>query len=266
MDPYLESGLWTGFHTKLIAAIDSELNRLLPDRFVADCEVRQELTVVDRSSPGETFGESASRTIRPDVYVADRGERFDASTPVALIDDAIEIEWEAEPVDVPYVVLIDCENQRVVTEIELLSPSNKAAGPNRDAFLQKKQTLLMSDVSFVEIDLLIRGARAVDPPERAAEVYRVSKERPYVVSVYPAWIRSPRVRSLCDLRRLDERLPTVAVPLVEDTPPVPLDLQSALTNVYDASRYDKKINYAASPPVTLPPSLATQAAPFAAVS
>ena len=46
---------------------------------------------------------------------------------------------------------------QVITVIELLSPKNKRSGEGRNAYLHKRQQILMSQTHFVEIDLLRSG-------------------------------------------------------------------------------------------------------------
>jgi hypothetical protein len=53
----------------------------------------------------------------------------------------------------------DRRDRRVVTAIEILSPTNKASGPNRDSYLAKRRELLGSTTHFVEIDLRRGGQR-----------------------------------------------------------------------------------------------------------
>jgi len=55
----------------------------------------------------------------------------------------------------------DCDNRQLVTVLELLSPSNKRPGPDREQYLAKRQQLLASSVHLVELDLL-RVVRAYD--------------------------------------------------------------------------------------------------------
>ena len=49
-----------------------------------------------------------------------------------------------------------------------------------------------------------------------------------------------------------DRLPPVPVPLLPGDADMLLDLQQALTNVYDLSRYDLAIDYSAPPDISLP--------------
>jgi hypothetical protein len=48
---------------------------------------------------------------------------------------------------------------------------------------------------------------------------------------------------------LREPLPTIAVPLVDALPDVPLDLQAAFATVYDRFGYDLVVDYGVDPPL-----------------
>jgi hypothetical protein len=52
---------------------------------------------------------------------------------------------------------------------------------------------------------------------------------------------------------LEDPLPIVSVPLRDGDPDVVLDLQLALTTVYDAFRLDLTVNYQKPPQTPLPP-------------
>ncbi len=65
-----------------------------------------------------------------------------------------------------YIEILDRESgMRVVTVIELVSPSNKYAGPGRDKYVAKQQEVLQSDSNLVEIDLLRFGPHVLAVPE-----------------------------------------------------------------------------------------------------
>ena len=55
---------------------------------------------------------------------------------------------------VRYLEVRDREGRDLVTVIELLSPSNKRAGDDRESYLKKRSELLRSPAHLVEIDLL----------------------------------------------------------------------------------------------------------------
>jgi hypothetical protein len=84
----------------------------------------------------------------PERYLVRAGER----SYVVVVEDEhreafVEI-YEATP------------EQRLVTSIEILSPSNKRPRtPGYDLYLRKRQSLLLGDANLVEIDLLRGGSR-----------------------------------------------------------------------------------------------------------
>jgi hypothetical protein len=147
---------------------------------------------------------------------------------------------EVEPVEVhePYVEIRDRhQGMRVVTVIEVVSPSNKAAGEGRRSYQAKQQETLASESHLVEIDLLRRGRHMVAVPEGRV---RALGAFDYLVSVN----RTPwRKRFEVYLRGLRDRLPRVRVPLADPDADVPLDIQAALGQVYDDGDYALRMRY-----------------------
>jgi hypothetical protein len=141
-------------------------------------------------------------------------------------------------IDVPltadqYLTIRERQSLRVVTVIELLSPTNKQ-GKGRQEYLRKRTEILESRSHLVEIDLLRGGVRLpttepLPPGDCIAFVCR--QERLPDADVY-AW----------PLRR---RLPPVPIPLGEGDADVLLDLQQAFTAVYDRAGYDLLLDYEA---------------------
>ena len=256
MDPYLEQpGLWTSFHSRLIARIAESLNERLPEGYAADVEVRYEVSISPPAasvSPG--FAADASVT----------QQRPEAATAVAdqlAIDVGIRTELTPLQTRVWFANVSDVSDGRAVTTIELLSPANKRASRDRDAFLKKKAFLLASDVSYVESDLLVSGLRAVECDDADA-VDATNATTPYVVAVYPGWERDPVPNATCYPRRLDEPLPAIGVPVAPAIPPVALSLQNATTATYDTDRSRSRIDYSQPPPGKLSPAFVEQARQF----
>jgi hypothetical protein len=73
------------------------------------------------------------------------------------IADAVEIER------IGHLTIRDRDGNDLICVIELLSPTNKYAGPDREQYLGKRREFLRSRAHFVEIDLLRGGPRM--PPE-----------------------------------------------------------------------------------------------------
>lgn len=130
---------------------------------------------------------------------------------------------------VSFVEIRDRDGWQLVTVIELLSPANMYAGPDREQYLAKRRELQGSTAHLVEIDLLRGGPRM--PMEGLPEcdycvlVSRV-EERP-VAGLWPIRLRDP--------------LPLVRIPLRPPHADAYLNLQELLHRVYDAAGYEDYI-------------------------
>jgi hypothetical protein len=237
MDPYLEdSRLWTGVHSSLITYIRDALQRTLPPRYVAAVEER-------------VYLEGPERGVRPDVTVRRvwRGGEGSAFA-VAESDSMVEVWAPAEPAREGYVTILDLmTGQRIVTVIEVVSPSNKYRGPGRDSYLAKQQQVLASDAHLVEIDPLRHGEHVLCIPE-----YKARERGHYDLLVCVNRAHGPRDRYEIYPRRLAERLPRVRIPLADADLDVVLDVQAVLDQAYEAGRYGARIDYgkACDPPLT----------------
>ena len=61
-----------------------------------------------------------------------------------------------------YLEIVDrYRDERVVTVIEILSPTNKSLGAGREAYLEKQEATLRSEAHLVEIDVLRTGSATV---------------------------------------------------------------------------------------------------------
>ncbi len=138
-----------------------------------------------------------------------------------------------------YVEIRDRESRKLITVIELLSPSNKSPGGDRDLYLSKRRRLIHSGVNLVEIDLLRGGLR---PPVEAIP------DCDYCIMVARAeeW---PRV-GLWPLR-LRDPLPVIPIPLRSSDPNAKVDLKALLDRIYDAAGYEEYL-YTAQPDPALP--------------
>ena len=149
MDPYLESlHLWPGVHSRLIVYIADILRPLLRPRYLASIEER-------------VYLESPGRDVVPDVRVHHhRPEAARAAVAVLEADAPVVIRTPPRDAHETFVAVLDRQSgERVVTVIEVLSPTNKYAGPGRASYLAKQEELLRGPVHLVEIDLLRGAAR-----------------------------------------------------------------------------------------------------------
>lgn len=227
MDPYVEaSDRWGGFHLCMVTAMRAQLNVGLPQRFVAD--VGEYVWIQERHA------RKRRRALAPDVYVAEQVGRGQSATVVAVAAAPRTIELPTvERKKRGYVRIVDRETRLVVTAIELLSPANKAAGDDREAYLRKRKEYIADRVSLVEIDLLRGGQRLPlsDPPPEIGDYY---------VMRCRAW-QHPRADFWTFTVR--EPIPAVPIPLTEDVEPAPLDLRSCIDRVYDEGRYATELHY-----------------------
>lgn len=237
MDPYLEvPPFWRGLHNTLIPFIASDLNTDLPPGFAAYTEERLYVVPLDQEIISDVLvtQRPAERSRRGSAAVADRADppNFLTVHPHTERELFIEIRAGRDP-------------KRVVAIIEILSPSNKAAGSvGRQEYREKQRDVLAGDIHLLEIDLLRQGAHTVAIPrapllERGTWDYLVSLSRSERRSTFAYWTISVR-----------EHLPRVLVPLTEGYEDVVLDLQSVFDRAYDAGPYRREVDYSAD---LLPP-------------
>jgi len=237
MDPFLEEpARWSGVHARLINAISDRLADLIAPNFFVEIEQRIYITTLD---------DPDKRPIVPDVYVT-TGQRpqQQATATAGTIAEPTLIEpiYDLEIRD-RYIDILDAQNREVVTTLELLSPFNKKVGtPGREAFLNKRKTVLGSKVHWIEIDLLRAGERPSEVNGRS-DYYALLK-RGGAPGPFAVWF--------IDLR---DRLPVMAVPLRPPFEDVPLDLQAAFDQIYERAYYADSLDYTRSIPLPpLPPA------------
>lgn len=230
MDPYLEQPeLWSDVHNGLIAALRDDLSpRLRPNYYVALEERtyleepgelvlvgRPDLTVVapDRERPGAP--QASQRSSTPTIEV-------ELPIGAQVRETLLEIRTAGEG--------------HVVTVVELLSPGNKRSGTGRRIYLEKRELVLSTHTSLVEIDLLRAGEPMPTLGPRVSSDYGILVSRGYrrpKADLIPFSLRDP--------------IPTFPVPLRrgEDEPTV--NLGNILHALYDRASYDLRIDYAREP-------------------
>ena len=153
MNPYMEQeSVWHDFHENFLPMAAGN-----PQRPGTPSLLRQNRRAHVR--PRTRPGRAASRR-RGDLWVApltpERGsggttELLEAPGEVGI--PQIDVEGQS------FLEIRDRDTRQLITVVELLSPSNKYRGPDREQYLGKTRQLLQSNVHFVEIDLL-RGRPA----------------------------------------------------------------------------------------------------------
>jgi hypothetical protein len=234
MNPFLEQGdVWHDFHERFLPLAAESIGAQVQPDFV----VRIDEHVYVREtplSPGWLLG-------RPDLSVAQRRKPSAQTMGVAVIEAPARIRLPA--VDLQrenFLEIRDRRSRELVCVVELLSPSNKGAGPDREQYLAKRGQILASSAHLVEIDLL-RGGDPMPSEERPRCPYSVmvsrAEDRPFA-EFWPLALSAP--------------LPVVSIPLRAPHLDARLDLQDILHRIYDAAGYRYDIYDGTPSPVLRP--------------
>jgi Protein of unknown function (DUF4058) len=229
MNPYLEQEeCWQDFHQSFIPLVRALLAEQVRPAYVVKVEEHlfiHELSAEERRLLGRADVSLAARQASAAPHAA--AAILDAPS-YARLPVAVDVEQHS------YLEIRDRRNRELITVIELLSPSNKRLGPDREQYLGKRLQFLHSSVHLVEIDLLRGGPRLpVDELEECDYYALVSRwqDRPRT-AVWPIHLR--------------DRLPVLPIPLRAPDPNAQLDLQAVLHRLYDEAGYADYI-YAGAP-------------------
>lgn len=239
MDPYLENpALWAGVHDGLIYTLSVELNACLPEGYYSR---RQARLYVARDE----------RDIVPDVAAFHQQEfgsyssgRTKVLAPHRENSLPITLKLEKEEISEAFIEIRHKESlDKVITVIEVLSPSNKARGSAGYREYRKKQKEIMaSSINLIEIDLLRYGSHVVAPPQESIVNrygtwdYLISLSRWQDRTEFQLWLLTAR-----------QQLPEILVPLLPEDEDVSIDLQAAFNRFYEEDRYDISVSYEGDP-------------------
>jgi hypothetical protein len=229
MDPYLEGPLWTTVHSNLTEEIARQLAPKVRPKYVPVSNQRIVLATPDRT-------ELPPYRV-PDVGLLSPDPGGRTSSGAAVVSAPLVLE-ALTPIPIPQttVEIRDVAGRRLVTAIEVLSPTNKR-GDGRREYERKRRQLLRSTAHLMEVDLIRVGRRfpvARELPPVPYFVFLSRARRRGQIEVWPIGIEQP--------------LPPVPVPLLPEDPDVSLDLQAALTEVYNLFGYDDLLDYSRPPP------------------
>lgn len=232
MNPYLESPeLWRSVHNRLIVAIADWLTPQLLPRYLVDIEQRiYQISGEDAlliGIPDVTIQRTSTPRTESDSNVAV------AAPPSKSLKVTIPLPLELKET---YLQVVEIENKKVVTVIEVLSPTNKRPGKGREMYETKRENVFNSRTHMVEIDLL----RSYQP----LPVFGNDIEGSYRILVSRA-----NQKPLGDLYlfNLPDMIPQFPLPLRPDDAEPIVDLQALLNGVYDRAAYDFRIDYTAEP-------------------
>jgi hypothetical protein len=155
MNPYLEQDdAWHDFHERFIPFVATLLGGQLRPRYIV--KIDEHIYV------HELADESRRWVGRADVSLG-RGSPESAHEPAAgtaagLLEAPARVRLPAVDRErLSYVEIRDRRDRELVTVVELLSPSNKYVGPDREQYLAKRWEIINGPAHLVEIDLLRGG-------------------------------------------------------------------------------------------------------------
>jgi hypothetical protein len=154
MNPYLEQErAWDDFHESFMPAARDAIAAQVRPHFIA--KINEHLFIRELpEGPRHLAGRSDVSVTRPPFAPAAEVVSSTAvEAPAKVRLPAVEVQR------LSFIEIRDRDGWQRVTVIELLSPANKYAGPDREQYLAKRRELLASPVHFVEIDLLRGGPR-----------------------------------------------------------------------------------------------------------
>lgn len=224
MNPWLEQDdVWQDFHQSLIPILREIIADQVRPKYLVKIDEHLYLHELPEGERG-LLG-------RGDVTVADHyAAESKSPTGTSIAAPAYgRLPVVTDALRQSYLEIRDRQSRELVTVLEVLSPTNKRSGPDREQFLAKRRGLMQSPVHYVEFDLLRGGPRMpVDnlPPCDYYALVSLARERPRV-GIWPIRLRDP--------------MPKVPIPLRDPDPPVHVDLQEALNRVYDAAGYEDYI-------------------------
>ena len=239
MNPYLEHRhIWPDFHNDLIAQMRTVLGPRLPARYRIALQQRVEVATPSGAPLDLAF-------MIPDALVTDEPPN-QASPPAAsaavavatspVEDYAIRVRMPRD-VKVTWLRVEAMPDQKLVTIIEVLSPTNKAPGRERQRYERKREVIVGSGANLVEIDLLRGGEpMPLETPPPASD-YRIlvcrGWQRPSAL-LYPFNVRQP--------------IPPFILPLLPEDEPLTVDLGPIINAMHHTARYGQVARYDGPPP------------------
>ncbi len=233
MDPYLENpSLWSDVHNSLIAAIRDAASPLVAPAYYIALERRAYLLQPD----------DIVLVGRPDLAVV-QGRVPAGLAPQPVYQGVLEVDVPmTDQVYESYLEVHEVRSGRLVTLIEVLSPTNKINPDGREQYLRKRGNVLLTFSNLVEIDLLRDGA-----PMPVVS-------RP-VTSDYRILISRGKQRPRAQLYAFDVRqaIPTIPLPLLPGDAEPFLNLNTILHDLYSRARFDLRLDYSLPPTPPLAP-------------
>jgi len=129
-------------------------------------------------------------------------------------------------------------DSRLITLVDIVSPTNKTTLSGRQAYLDKRREAKTTNANLVEIDLVMQGQAMLDYSrdglpdwDHAVTVTRATQPERY--EIYTATLR--------------KKLPKFRLPLAGDDRDTVVDLQSTFNRCFDQGNFAAQIDYLRDP-------------------
>ncbi len=205
------SSIWPSFHAQHIVHLTDAIQQVLPPGYAAFSEKGLQVNSADaddKSNPIPDVSAWRLRSDRPDNITQ---QAAPMSGGYVMTLENIEEEIESRPirsVAIYYEVQSHRNLGRVVTRIELLSPSNKPGGSGYAAFLKNYVAALKSGTSLITLDYL----HETPSPFSVIPAYpREPGSHPYYVTLADA--RTPKKETNAYGFDVDSPIPALTIPL-----------------------------------------------------
>ena len=173
-----------------------------------------------------------------DRYRARVGQRHYV-TEQALFTSVIREEHQED-----FIEIRQRSDGRLVTLLDVVSPSNRTTSSGRQAYLDTRKDGRNGGANLVEIDLVLQGQPMLD----------------YARENLPDWDYAVTVTRATQPERheiytatLQKRLPRFRLPLAADDRDTVLNLHAAFARAFDQGDFAGKIDYHRDPPTSLAP-------------
>jgi hypothetical protein len=234
MDPWLEDPeLWPDVHNSLIVSIRDAVSPMVRPRYFAQVESRT--TVLS--------GFDQDQVYVPDVAIRSANIMLPPHDGDVAVQGSVEadpfcvvIPMAADEIEEAFLTIKELPSRRLVTVVEVLSPTNKKTRDAREEYLKKRRELLASGVNLVEIDLLRAGKPMPPEKSRHSSDYRILVLRP----------NRSRNAHLYGFS-YKAAIPPIPIPLLPRDREPPIDLNVILHSLYERAGYDLTIDYRQPP-------------------
>ena len=141
-----------------------------------------------------------------------------------------------------YIEIRQRDGEKLVTALDVVSPTNKTTAEGRKAYLDRRREGRAVNANLVEIDLVLQGQPTLEYsrdglPKWNYAVTVTRSTQPERYEIYTA--------------TLQKRLPRFRLPLASDDRDTVLDMHTAVTLCYEQGKYADRIDYCRDPAVPL---------------